>query len=394
MKEQNELLTFAVMKDMIFTVMPMFVCLFWSIMLVFDVRIDGTKHPRLHLLVFMLTATVLYFGHCVFFNHSTHLIPVTDTLYSIANLLVYPLYFLYICALTTRGTSHRLHYTLLIPAIAGGLLVGTGYVMMSEEETRLFIDTYLYHGQHEGLQGAAGFQAFAHDFCKVQFAILIFPTFVLGRKYLWQYEQLLENTYADTEQKSLDSVRYMLYAFILTSTASFIVNIIGRDEFDQSPWLLSVPSTLFSILLFTVGYMGHRQQFYIGDIEADEQMADEQMLNQPFISDLRQQIEQLMDKEQLFKQPNLKIVDLVQRLGTNRSYIYQAINREMGISFNEYVNRMRIEYASLLISLHPDMPLSEVAEQSGFTSSTSFYRNFKLYKGTTPLEYLKSLKVQ
>ena len=52
----------------------------------------------------------------------------------------------------------------------------------------------------------------------------------------------------------------------------------------------------------------------------------------------------------------------------------------MGISFSEYINRMRIEYASMLIAQHPEKSLSEIAEQSGFTSSTSFYRNFKLYK--------------
>ena len=59
----------------------------------------------------------------------------------------------------------------------------------------------------------------------------------------------------------------------------------------------------------------------------------------------------------------------------------------MGLSFNEYVNRMRIEYAAMLIAQNPGKPLSEIAEQSGFSSSTSFYRNFKLYKGMGPKEY-------
>ena len=64
----------------------------------------------------------------------------------------------------------------------------------------------------------------------------------------------------------------------------------------------------------------------------------------------------------------------------------------MGLSFNEYVNRMRIDYAALLLSQQPDRPLGEVAEQSGFTSSTSFYRNFRLYKGIGPKEYQNKLK--
>jgi AraC-like DNA-binding protein len=53
---------------------------------------------------------------------------------------------------------------------------------------------------------------------------------------------------------------------------------------------------------------------------------------------------------------------------------------------------MRIEYATQLIQQHPDMPVSTIGEQAGFNSSTSFYRNFKLYKGMGPKEYQSSMK--
>ena len=85
----------------VITVLPMFVCFFWSIMLTLQVTTERKTRARVYLLIFMLTATVLYFGHGVFFNHNTKIMPLTDTLYCTANLMVYPLYFLYVCALTT-----------------------------------------------------------------------------------------------------------------------------------------------------------------------------------------------------------------------------------------------------------------------------------------------------
>ena len=109
------------MRDIIFTVMPMFVCLFWSVMLTFELHADGRNRPRLHLLIFMLTATLLYFGHCAFFSHSKDIIPITDTFYVAANLAVYPLFYIYICSLTTRYHHQKLRWILLIPAVAGGL---------------------------------------------------------------------------------------------------------------------------------------------------------------------------------------------------------------------------------------------------------------------------------
>ena len=372
--------------------MPMFVCLFWSTMLALQVTTERKTRARVHLLIFMLASTVLYFGHSVFFNHNTKILPLTDTLYITANLMVYPLYYLYICALTTRRSHHHLRYMLLIPGVVGGMLVGGCYLMMPEEETQQFIELYMYHGVRVGGVGIVSMQVMIHDLCKLLFAFLIPPVLFLGRRHIIEYEQLVNNSYADVEKKSLTIIHYMLIAFIITSVMSFAMNVIGREQFNDSQQLLAIPSTIFSCLLFSIGYIGYRQDFDIEDIEADEQKADEQVTNQPIISELQKRIEQLMEEEQLFRQPNLKIVDLVQKLGTNRSYIYQAINREMGLSFAEYINRMRIEYASQLILQHPDIPVSTIGEQAGFNSSTSFYRNFKQYKGMGPKEYQSSMK--
>jgi YesN/AraC family two-component response regulator len=184
----------------------------------------------------------------------------------------------------------------------------------------------------------------------------------------------------------------MLWAFVITSACSFVANLIGRQQFVDSLWLLAIPSTLFSILLFTIGYIGHNMQFSIEDIEADEQKADEVTDTTETSSELCLQIQQLMKKEELFRQPNLKIVDIVKRLGTNRNYIYLAINRELGVSFSTYVNKMRIEYAERLIVQQPDLNLGTVGERAGFTSNTSFYRNFKIYRGISPKEYQKRVK--
>jgi len=379
------------MKAMIFTVMPMFVCLFWTTMLAFELLTDRKDRSRLHLLLFFLAATVLYFGHCVFFNHNTGIIPFTDTLYLIANLAVYPLYYFYICSLTTRSGHDLMKWVMLAPSFILGVVSGILYLSMSQEETQQFISLYLYEGEHAGLTGSAALQAVVHDVSKGFFALLIIPTFVYGRHHLLQYERLLRSIYADIEGKSLSNVHSMLIAFILTSIASFVANIIGRHHFDEMHWLMAIPSTLFSMFLFAIGYIGYHQHFSMQDVEADEQQADAAVSDQPAISELRKRIELLMEQEQLYRQPNFKIVDLVQRLNTNRNYIYLAINREMGIPFNEYVNRMRIDYAILLMSQHPGRPLSEIAEQSGFTSNTSFYRNFKQFRGIGPKEYRDQL---
>ena len=376
---------------MMFTAMPMFVCLFWTVMLALSLRDDGQKRPRLHLLLFMLVATILYFGHLLFFNRCMSVMPISDTLYCAANLAVYPLFYLYICALTIRREHRMLRWLLLLPAVVCGIIVGVIYTMMSETEIAQFFNIYLFEGEHDGLAGLAIRQAIIHDICKGFFALLIIPVFFYGRYHLKHYKTLVNSIYADVEDKTLSSIHQLLVIFIATAVMSFVFNIIGKHSLSVSSWMLDISATLFSILLFTIGYIGYRQEFSIEDIERDEQWADETSLEQSAITELRHRIEQLMEDERLYLQPNLKIVDIVQRLGTNRNYVYAAVNRDMGLSFSEYVNRMRIDYATQLISQHPEKNLTVIAEQAGFSSSTSFYRNFKLYKGMGPREYQNKL---
>lgn len=384
------------------TSLPILVCLFWAATLVCDIVLarhhaealatsPGWVRPRRYLLLFLIVTTILYFGHYIYFNRLTPLLPASDSFYVAANLAVYPLYYLYICTLTQRKGIRRRQLALLLPAIAGGTAAALLYGQMSGGDTTLFIERYLYRGEHPEAGLAGTCQMYVHDVCKAVFGVLVIAVFVMGNRRIAQYEHLINNSYANTENKSLVSLHHMLLAFVVTSAASFVCNLVGRYRFVDSQWLLTLPSAAFSVLLFAIGYIGCHTQFNIWHIEQDEEgtafpdsPADSPEVD---VSLLRQRIERLMIEEKLYLQPNLKIADLSAGLATNRNYIYQAINREMKMSFSEYINRMRIAHACAIIDETPRMSLTEVAEKSGFNSATSFYRNFKLYMHISPKAY-------
>lgn len=96
----------------------------------------------------------------------------------------------------------------------------------------------------------------------------------------------------------------------------------------------------------------------------------------------------LMEDEELFRQQNLKILDVAQRLGTNVTYISSCINNLHGGTFNDFVNRYRVRYVQRWLLDNPDRKVSDVVEESGFASEASFFRNFKTLTGQTPGEWL------
>ena len=61
---------------------------------------------------------------------------------------------------------------------------------------------------------------------------------------------------------------------------------------------------------------------------------------------------------------------------------------ETGKSFPDYINSYRVKFAQRLLKSNPGRPLSGVAEESGFSSESSFFRNFKALTGKTPNQWL------
>jgi len=370
--------------------MPFFVCLFWSVIIATDLIKGNCQKHRFYLLAFYISATLLYFGHGVFFNHNIELMPLSDWLYSTCNLAVYPLWYLYICITTQRHFPKTEQTIILLPTIIGSLALGILYTLMSHDDVRLFTEEYLYENHHNNLIGFAKIQAKVHSACKVIFAMQIPPVLYYGYIRVKKFNSYVSSIYSNIEGKALpESIPTLLILFLMTSIASFTANIIGREVFDDSILLLAIPSIGFSALLFCIGYVCYFHTFSIENIETDEQEADRQAQADENIqySELRLRIENCMTGNKLYLRPDLKLQDLVVYVNSNRNYVHNAINKEMGISFNEYVNRLRIKHAEQLLLKDVNTPMSEVAEKSGFTSIATFYRNFRMYNGKSPKEF-------
>ena len=364
--------------------LPMMVCGVLSVLIALSLY-DNKDKARIRLLVFMLTATILYFAHCIYFNRQVAFVPLTDTFYCFCNPAVFPLYYLYIEELTEYRPNRWIQMLYLLPSILCFLAVGVLYLLMSGEETALFIRSDLYDEDHASLSGFAKWQALAHMVVRVVFALQIPLVLYLGFRRITTYNAVVESNYSNIEGKRIVGVKTLLVLFAITSLVAFVFNIIGRRIFAEGPSLL-FPAIIFSLLLLMIGHMGLNQRFSVQDIEADVFQEDEQMLEDDFASELLERIKKLVNDENLFLYPNLKVSDLASRLHTNRNYIYRAINVKMGTSFSDYINGLRVEYASQLLETRPELSINDVMMKSGFTSNSAFYRNFKKFKGITPAE--------
>lgn len=93
-----------------------------------------------------------------------------------------------------------------------------------------------------------------------------------------------------------------------------------------------------------------------------------------------------------FTNPKLNISNLAVSLKTNTSYLSDVINHHKGKNFNSYINELRIAYICEKIYKNKEYlnyKISYLAEESGFTSHSSFATVFKNITGISPSAFLR-----
>lgn len=129
--------------------------------------------------------------------------------------------------------------------------------------------------------------------------------------------------------------------------------------------------------------MQEEENEWEGAEEEDESIRQNRLSDEQRFA-LEDQIVELVAKQELFKNTDLTLNDLTERIGTNRNYVSEAISRSEYGSFYKMVNSYRIKYAMELMSENPCMKLDEVAHFSGFSSRVTFSRAFKDLNNMSP----------
>lgn len=83
---------------------------------------------------------------------------------------------------------------------------------------------------------------------------------------------------------------------------------------------------------------------------------------------------------------DLSLDDAAALAGFSKYHFTRLFKRFTGVSFYKYLNKKRIEHAEKLL-VDPEISITEVALQSGFSSLSAFIRMFKLIKDCTPTEF-------
>jgi len=177
------------------------------------------------------------------------------------------------------------------------------------------------------------------------------------------------------------------------------------------------------MLLFVVflGYFGTKQaDIYVGKMKtrkAEEDAIDDTISEKTYSEDtdhfiseeknlkygksslseeqkemILQSVTDLMEQEQLYKNAQLVVDQIADRIHTNKKYISQVINEKLNKNFYQFVNEYRVKYVIDLLqdSGFNNYTIEAIGDMAGFNSRSSLISAFKKFTGKTPSDYKKN----
>jgi len=163
---------------------------------------------------------------------------------------------------------------------------------------------------------------------------------------------------------------------------SDLLNFPALTHLESTVWLESLLNALHDI---------HKQQGY--HYEARRDLWVQQILYEisALLHEKKQPIESLRIRKALnhiHKDPcrPIPLEEFLKLAGIQKTMFLQSFRKFTGTTPTQYIIRQRLEYAKELL-LETKLPITQIAEQCGFTDAFYFSRCFQKHLGLSPRQY-------
>lgn len=202
-----------------------------------------------------------------------------------------------------------------------------------------------------------------------------------------RYHRHLKATFSYVDSINLGWLQCILWTFL----AILIIWVVSCVTY--SAWI-EVAYTVITLQMWIfVCYFLYKHKSVVDELRP---VAPEPSGAAKVVDDVKQvvftRIRHLIEEERIYLNPTLKLSDIARMAHTNRTYASAYFSSEVGETFYDHINRLRVDHAIVLLA-DGAKRLEEIALASGFNSRQSFHRVFSKIKGLSPLEYRTSAKL-
>ncbi len=186
-----------------------------------------------------------------------------------------------------------------------------------------------------------------------------------------------------SKSKKITTSEYWLIAVLIGNILIFIAYVIGY-YYLYLMGTVTFSAVFYGLLIFFVSKNNRDTIFQDIPQKYNAKKIDEQEVNS-----LIDKLDVLMKEEELYKNTNVKLLDVAKKLQITTHKLSQLLNDNIGKSFASFLNDYRVKESKRLLREHPKFTIESIGFEAGFSSKSNFYATFKKVVGKTPIQYQK-----
>jgi AraC-like DNA-binding protein len=202
----------------------------------------------------------------------------------------------------------------------------------------------------------------------------------------------------------LKQEKYLFSWFIVFFVAQVIMllgiftDLLTGMQIFGDPYRFAMLMVNVFVYITTIGLLFNPRMLYGFELKQalKKQKYDYSILSEDDKKMLLNQWKKYIDREKSYLNPNLNIRDVAKEFNTNSQYLSQVINELTGLSFKDYINKLRVEESKkiLLSNNYNILTIDAIAAKAGFNSKSAFYRSFNSFTGLTPRQFVDQQKTK
>ena len=199
-------------------------------------------------------------------------------------------------------------------------------------------------------------------------------------------------TVQQNSRKTRAYLRFILLFFAFYSVVQLLGFVLFPFISFQASLYISIVVKLFTAVgIYAIAYLNVQNAQQVAPVMMAYPDPAEKYkfssLDDETAANIQRGLLELVETEKIFLQRDLRLKEVADRLGTSAHYLSQVLNERLSLSFNDFVNKHRVEEAMKMLATGDDSKMESLALDTGFNNKVSFNKAFKKFTGLTPSQY-------
>ena len=355
-----------------------------SVIIHFNKRVDKIAKILISSFIFIHSFFILHI--CLNITNYQYRFPHSYLMSTCFSFLYGPLLFFYFKRITMHYQFKVKDLLHLLPTALFLIYIFPTYMLSAEEKLELMVGRV-----ENGLN--PGDSANLTIIVTLKLASLIVYGIFIRKLYMRSKKQKeSSNKESSTWQRNV----YFIHVAYIFCYAAYGV-LISNNIISGFPYHSQI--ICMALMVMYIGYYASVQpSVFSGSLSFDKLFFkyEKSGLTESLSRELMQNLVRLFDEEKIYKENDINLEKLAERLNTTRHNASQVINEHFEMNFHELVNKYRITEAKQILDTDNQRNLNiiDVAYEVGYNNKVTFNKAFKKDTQVTPSEYQRmSLEV-